>query len=156
MLIAIGLGLLGLLLIYSEFFAPGAILGVLGGCLATAGLILFIYQDYSIWWILTYVIGIVLLLILVIRLALWKIRSSKGENTLYSGSDQEGFVASSYDKELIEQNGEALTDIKPSGHILINNVPYQAVAESGYIRKGTKIKVIKGEGARLIVRKEDL
>lgn len=156
MLIAIGLGILGLLLIYSEFFAPGIILGVLGGCLITIGLILFIYQGYSMWWVLSYIIGILLLLILVIRLALWKIRSSKGKNTLYSDADQEGFVASSYDKELIEKSGEALTDLKPSGHILISHVPYQAVSESGYIRKGTKIKVIKGEGARLIVRKEEL
>ena len=152
MIIAIGLGLFGLLLIYLEFFVPGGILAVLGGILMILGLVLFILEGPHIWWIIAYLFGLILLLIFVVRFALWRIRFSKNKDTLYAGRDQEGYVASSYDKELIGKEGTAITDLKPSGHVLLEDQPYQAVSEAGYITKGTKIKVMGGEGARLIVR----
>lgn len=155
MLIAIGLGIIGLILIYFEFFVPGGILGVIGGLFLAAGLFLSIWEQTSLIYALFYVIGVIIFFVLTIRLALWKIKRTRNKSHFYLGDDQEGYVASSYEKELVEKTGEALTVLRPSGHIKIEGKPYQAVSESGYIKKGSKIKIIGGEGARFIVKEED-
>lgn len=152
MLVAIGLALIGLILIYFEFFVPGAILGTLGGLFLIAGLVLSIWEQSSLIWVLIYVVGMITCLVLTIRLALWKIKRSKNANQFYLSDDQEGYVASSYDQDLIGEAGVALTALKPSGHISIRNQPYQAVSESGYIKKGSQIKIVAGEGSRFIVK----
>ena len=42
--------------------------------------------------------------------------------------------------------------MRPSGTILIENERIDAVSEGAFIGKGTKIKVVKAEGARIVVR----
>lgn len=154
MLIALGLALIGFLLIYFEFFVPGGILGILGGISLVFSLIVFVWEQDHIFWMVFYVVALVILLIITIRLALWKIKHSKHKNAMYSDQDQEGFVASSFNKELIGKTGTAITDLKPSGHVRIEGERAQAVSQSSYIKKGEPVKAISGEGARLIVRKE--
>lgn len=68
-------------------------------------------------------------------------------------SAQEGYVASSFEKELVGKQGEALSDLKPAGHILIEGKRHQALSKMGYLVKGTKIEIIGGQGAHLIVKK---
>ena len=51
--------------------------------------------------------------------------------------------------------GTAESDLKPSGHVMVEGKREQAVSQGTYIKKGEKIKVVGGEGARLIVRKEE-
>ena len=155
MLVAIALGLVGLLLIYFEFFVPGGILAVLGGLFLISGLVLCVWEQSALIWILFYVIGVIVLLVATIRLAIWKVKRTQSGSHFYLAEDQEGYVAFSYDSELVGKLGIALTVLKPSGHIKVQDNPYQAVSESGYIKKGTKIKIVRGEGARFIV-KEDI
>ena len=155
MLVAIGLGIIGLILIYFEFFVPGGILGTMGGLFLAAGLFLSIWEQTSLIYALFYVVGVIVFLVLTIRLALWKVKRTRHKSHLYLADDQEGYVAATYDKELVEKVGEALTSLRPSGHIKVEGKPYQAVSESGFIKKGSKIKIIGGEGARFIVKEED-
>ncbi|WP_420420501.1 NfeD family protein [Simkania sp.] len=155
MLVAIGLGIIGLILIYFEFFVPGGILGTMGGLFLAAGLFLSIWEQTSLIYALFYVVGVIVFLVLTIRLALWKVKRTCHKSHLYLADDQEGYVASTYDKELVEKVGEALTSLRPSGRIKVEGKPYQAVSESGFIKKGSKIKIIGGEGARFIVKEED-
>ncbi len=153
MFIAIGLGVVALLLIYFEFFVPGGILGTLGALLLIAGVIVCFWKQTKLIWVAVYIFLLLIGLALAIRLALQKIKRS--QKSFYLRDDQEGYVASSYENEIIGKSGQALTSLRPSGHILIEEKPYQAVSESGYIKKGTSIQVIGGEGARFIVRKKD-
>ena len=95
------------------------------------------------------------LLVMTIRLAIWKIKRTQSGSHFYLAEDQEGYVASSYDTELVGKSGITLTALKPCGHIKVQDTPYQAVSEGGYVKKGTKIKIVRGEGARFIV-KEDI
>ncbi|QVL56832.1 MAG: serine protease [Simkaniaceae bacterium] len=150
MLVAIGVGLLSLILIYLEFFVPGAVLGILGGVGFCISILLFIWESGNAWLIATFIVFIMALLILTIKLALWKI---KQKPAMFAKEEQSGYLASQYDKEMIGKEGEAATDLKPSGHIRIEGERYQAVSESRYIKKGESVKVVGGEGARLIVRK---
>lgn len=151
MLVAIGVALLSLILIYLEFFVPGAVLGILGGLGFCMSILLFIWESGELWQIIIFIVLMVVLLILTIKIALWKL---KQKPAMFAKEEQSGYLASQYDKELIGKNGEAVTDLKPSGHIRVDEERYQAVSESRYIKKGESVKVIGGEGARLIVRKQ--
>lgn len=151
MLVAIGVALLSLVLIYLEFFVPGAILGILGGLGFCISILLFIWESGVLWQIITLIVVMVVLLILTIKLALRKL---KQKPSMFAKEEQSGYLASQYDKELIGKEGLAATDLKPSGHIRVEGERYQAVSESRYIKKGESVKVVAGEGARLIVRKQ--
>ena len=149
MIVAMGLGLLGLVLIYLEFFMPGGILGVLGGIAFIASTVLFVLAA-EMWYSALFIAVMIVLLILTIRLALWKI---KQKPEMFARDEQSGYVASRFDQALIGKDGEALTNLRPSGHVILEGNRYQAVSESGYIKKGEAVKIIRGEGARLICRK---
>jgi membrane-bound ClpP family serine protease len=152
MIVAIGLGILGLILIYFEFFVPGGILGVLGGVFILAGISLSIWEQRHMYWVFLYVLALVFLLVFTIRFALWKL---KQKPSFYASDDQEGYLASKFDRELIGKEGKTITNLKPSGHIEVDGVQYQAVSESSYIKKGESVKIVGGEGARYKVRKHD-
>jgi len=54
---------------------------------------------------------------------------------------------------MIGIEGIAHTMLRPAGKILIDDIQYDATAESGYIEKGEKVVVSGYENAQLIVRK---
>jgi membrane-bound ClpP family serine protease len=140
-----------ILLIFTEFFVPGGILGSLGILLFIAGVVLTFLDASSLP--IALLVNAVYLFILIGMISLALKRIQKGKGNICSHGDQEGFVASEVDKSLIEVHGEASSDLKPSGYILIQGRRLQAVSAMGYITKGTPIKVINTEGARYIVKK---
>ena len=144
---------IGLLLIFIEFYLPGAVLGIAGGGFVLASIILFIMQDHSIVEVILYIAAVVVCLTLLIRFALWKIKKAKPNRSIYSDDSQVGFQAVSFDKTMIGKEGVVLTDLKPGGFITINDKQYSAISEEGYLSKGTKVKVIRGEESNLIVRR---
>lgn len=152
--IAAAVALIAFLLIYLEFFAPGGILGTLGGVFLIISISLFFWQIDNPLWGFVYLGLMIAVLIGTIKLALARIRRSGAKNTFCSTSSQEGYQASLFDTEVIGEKGKALTNLKPAGHIVIGDQRYQAVSEGAYIRKGEAVIVLRGEGARLIVRKE--
>lgn len=142
---------IGLLLIFLEFFLPGGIMGGVGGVLVLVSIVYFGVQAKSAISVVLFALGALFFVGLLIRFAIWRIRHGKVKG-IFLNSVQEGYVASEFSKELIGKEGEALSDLKPSGHILIEGKRYQAVSKVGYLVKGTKIKVVGGEGAHLIVK----
>ncbi len=47
--------------------------------------------------------------------------------------------------------GEALTDLRPSGRVLVDGQPYDVFTEGRYLDKGTRIRVLQASGNRIIV-----
>ncbi len=144
--------LIGLVLLFTEFYLPGGVIGGVGGLLMIIGLILFALENPGPFWIITFILGEILLTYLVVKMALWRIEASKSKNTFYSNQNQEGFRASMYDEALIGKKGVALSNLKPSGYIQVDGDQYQAVSQSRFIAKGVPIEIIRGEGSRLIVK----
>jgi membrane-bound serine protease (ClpP class) len=143
---------LGLLLVLIEFYIPGAIMGIIGGFLIFASIILFGTSDHNGIEILFFVIGAAVGLVFIVRFAIWRIYSTRKENTIFLDQDQAGFQASSFDKSLIGKEGTVFTDLKLSGHVMIEGKQYQALSQTGYIIKGKPVVVIGGQGAYLIVK----
>ena len=154
MTLAIVCAVLGLILIYIEFFLPNGVMGISGGVLVIASIFLFIFLvKPKTLILLVYMVAIIFAIFLVVKLALKHVKKTKSKNTFFLEKNQEGFVASMHQKELYGKEGIASSDLKTAGHILINNEYYQAVSREGYIKKGEKVEVIGGEGARLVVKK---
>lgn len=143
---------LGLVLIFIEFYIPGAIIGVIGSLLVILSLALFASQTSSVWAILLYFFGVAISIALLIKFALWRIVHSKPELSIYSGHDQEGYQASQYDKTALGKLGIVLSDLKPGGYILIEGKQHQAISISGYIPKGVEVIVLSGQEESLIVK----
>lgn len=67
-------------------------------------------------------------------------------------SDQEGYVSGEVDRSLIGKRGVAYTDLKLSGYVEIEGIPFQAVSQSGYLSKGCCVTIVGSEGAHFIVK----
>ncbi|MFC1497632.1 NfeD family protein [Verrucomicrobiota bacterium] len=142
----------GLMLLGSEIFVPGGILGAIGG-LALLGAAItgfFAFPGYGVH------ISIGIIFLAGVAIALWiKLfpKSSIGKsmtvstNLATSKGTEEGL------KELLGQEGEASSDLRPGGFALINGHRVDVVTQGGMISKGKKIKVIEIEGNRVVVKK---
>lgn len=145
---------IGLFLVFLEFYLPGAIMGIAGTLFVIASLILFAMQGGTPLTITFYVIGIIIALIVLVKFALWRIRTAKPQRSIYSADSQAGYQAVSYDATAIGKEGVVLTDLKPAGFIIVEGKQHPAISQEGYLSKGTKVKVIGGEETNLIVRKD--
>ncbi|RPI72927.1 MAG: nodulation protein NfeD, partial [Ignavibacteriales bacterium] len=56
------------------------------------------------------------------------------------------------EKELIGTEGIALTDLRPAGSADINGTRYDVVADWQFIERGKKIKVLRVEGIKVVVK----
>lgn len=54
--------------------------------------------------------------------------------------------------ELLDRTGTALTTLRPSGTALIDGQRIDVVADGAMIERGTAVKVVAVEGARVVVR----
>lgn len=143
---------IGLLLILIEFYIPGAIMGVLGSIFVLVSILLFASQTNSLLAIVFFVLGTLVCVGLLIRFALWRIVRAKPEYSIYLNKDQEGYQASSFDREAIGKTGVVLSDLKPGGYILIDGKQHQAISLTGYISKGELVEVVSGQEESLIVK----
>ena len=143
------LALVGFFLVYLEFFFPSGILGVMAAASLIASILVFIFQGYAWGWSAFYTISLLIATGFICKLALSKVKKKVSLN-----QTQEEFVAVSYDKNLIGKEGVVLSDLKPSGHILIEDRRLSAFSESGYISKDTLIIVTGGRGSMLIVKQK--
>lgn len=143
---------LGLLLIFIEFFLPGAIMGIAGGIIILYSIVLFATQNHSPFEVLLFIMFVLVSLGFLIAFTLRKIPKMKNGFSIYLKTDQEGYVASTFDPKLIGKHAKVVADLKPSGHILIDGVQYQASSQGEYITEGKEVAVIEGRGAYLIVK----
>ena len=65
-----------------------------------------------------------------------------------------GYAAEPETQELVGKEGEALTDLRPAGTALIDNIRIDVVTEGDYLVHGTKIYVIRESGSKVVVREK--
>jgi membrane-bound serine protease (ClpP class) len=156
--------IIGIILVLLEIFViPGfGVTGISGIFLIGMGLV-FALLDND-WFsfkqvempditrsILTVLSGMLLSLISVLYLS-----SRIGEKGMFRKialtTDLENSVSVDLnDNQLLGQTGEAMTDLRPSGKIMLNNEMYDAISTQGFISSGAKVVVIKFENMQLYV-----
>ncbi|MDR3061508.1 MAG: ATP-dependent Clp protease proteolytic subunit [Dysgonamonadaceae bacterium] len=158
--------IVGIILILLEIFVvPGfGITGISGIILVTLGLVLSLIDNnfFSFEGIaspelgqaaLTVLSGLILGFLIVIWLS-----SRIGQKGLFRKvalhADLEDSISVDvYEKILIGKQGEALTVLRPSGKVMIDNGIYDAVSNTVYIEKGEPVVVVRFENAQLYVEK---
>src|SRR5699024_12488280 len=63
------------------------------------------------------------------------------------------YVSSVNRLELIGLEGVALTGLRPSGMVELEDERVDVVSEGSFIDRGERVKVVKVEGMRIVVRK---
>ncbi|TCS77808.1 NfeD family protein [Pectinatus cerevisiiphilus] len=149
--IALFLG--GILFIIIELVTPAT------GIFAALGIVMMLYSiilglggniDAVYMLIGALVIAIVLFAFIVKKLPssrLWQKVILKDSST-----EDRGYTSSTDNSSLLHKEGTVLTELRPAGTILIDGSPIDAISEGAYIDKGKKIRIIKIEGNRIIVR----
>ena len=56
---------------------------------------------------------------------------------------------------LVDKTGRALTVLSPIGDAEIEGQKYDVLSDSGYIEKGASLRVVRTEGKKIIVRKQE-
>jgi len=152
MITALILLIIGFVLVFIEFFLPGIVMGVMGGILILASIILFAVESNSIIATFVFVVASITALALLVKFALWKMQNSSPEYSVYSDDNQEGFYAAAKLPHAIGKIAIAMTDLRPGGYVNIEGHRVQAISRSGYITKGSEVEIIANEEESLIVK----
>lgn len=144
---------LGIGLIVLEFFIPGGLAGTIGFLSILASL--FLATDNIVHMGVSILISIgisIFASILMVKVFGKKMKFFKKIILTDSTNTESGYVSNKSRVELIGQEGFALTALRPAGTVLINDERIDVVSEGGFIAKNAKVKIVKTEGSRVVVR----
>ncbi len=150
---AILLLIVGIALIITEFFITGGITGLLGAGAVIGSLFMSGYDigHMALSISIAFIVAIALAVILYRRIGL-----DKGLFRHIILKDQTstemGYVSTVNRLELIGVEGVALTPLRPSGIGKFEDEQLDIISEGSFIDKGKKIKIVKVEGVRIVVR----
>ena len=155
LLLTILLFIIGFILIGVEMAIPGFNLpGLLGaGCLVAA--IFLVSDSFKEGAIITIIV--LLLLGIMFAIILRVLSKGKLKSSIILKEElrtDKGYTSSSDMNYLLGRQGIALTDLRPSGTAEIEGKDYDVVSEGRYILKGTRLKVVKVQGSKIIVKEE--
>lgn len=149
----LALFIIGILLIFFELFLPGAVAGILG----TAALIFsfFLAGENPLQMGVSILVAIIIsiaVFFLMIRVLGKKLILFNKMVLFDTAKKEDGYVSNVNRTDLLGKEGVALTILRPAGTIEINNERIDVVSEGSFIEKNARVKVMKVEGARIVVR----
>lgn len=69
-----------------------------------------------------------------------------------STSTENGYVSNVNRLDLIGREGVTKTPLRPSGTVIVDDERIDAVTEGGFIKANERVKIVKVEGSRIVVR----
>jgi membrane-bound serine protease (ClpP class) len=152
------------LLLVEIFIVPGfGFFGVGGIILIVAGLFLGLLSDFKYidWSILSVALvqlagSFVLSIILIYFLSKFLPRTQIWNKLILADNinSSSGYISSKPEyKELIGKVGKALTDLRPSGTMIIGSKRIDVVTDGEFIDEGTEIVVVRESGSAVVVEK---
>jgi len=150
--IIITLLLVGAILLLLETVLPGLIAGTIG----LLCLIIAVYLGYADFGVQT---GNTILAVVVVGLMVGTFAWIKWlpDSRIASRFVSKGQVGSLNNErhDLLHETGSALTVLRPSGTVLINDQRVDVVTEGQMVEKGVTVRVVAIEGLRVVVRPQD-
>ncbi len=143
------------LLIIAEVFVPsGGLISICAFVCLTGGIVIFFHYSITAGWI---GIGISIIMIPSVLVIAYKIfpktRFGKSVTLTPPEREQGDAVADTQElKKLLGAVGLVLTPLRPVGMCDFSGQRVECVAESGYVDKGKKVKVVRVQGTQLTVR----
>ncbi|MFK2824411.1 nodulation protein NfeD [Bacillus sp. B190/17] len=145
--------IVGVLLIAAELFLPGGIAGILGLSAVTGSILLA--GDNVKWMGISLIIAMavsIAAMIIMVKVLGKKMKFFRKIILTDSTNTESGYVSNVSRSELLEKIGITKTPFRPAGTVIIDGERVDAVSEGGFIGTGKKVKVVKVEGARIVVR----
>ena len=156
--------LVGVILVIVEiFFIPGfGVPGVLGLiCVITALVLSRIGMPINVSFetgllaeamarVLLSLLGAFVLALVAMRL----LARTEFGRALVLETAEAGWLPTPAASDLVGRVGEALTDLRPAGKIVIDGERYEATSERDFVARGQRVRVIGKEGPELVVRPE--
>lgn len=158
----------GIVLVLVEIFAipgfgvagvSGIVLIVSGLALSLVGNVAFDFSEVPFIELFQSFAFVIFMFFLSVSLSIWagqKLITSTPFRFLALHADhkkEDGYVSSDPEiKLIIGKIGEAYSILRPSGKVMVDGEVYDAVAESSWIEKGSKVKVIRQETTQIYVR----
>ena len=174
----IGVFILGFILLILEFFVfPGLLVfGLIGACCIIGSLVYTMIDPVDFGWseglnssnflsvlsdpmlnLSIALLGSTLVIFLLMRymnslpMTRWMVLNESLESgTGINIKESTDSIAS-----FLGLKGELVTDLKPSGVAIINNIRVDVVSDGEFIAKGEAVTVIKEEGSRILVEKSE-
>lgn len=144
---------LGIILVIAEFFVPGGIMGALGFASMITSLYLasgdFVHMTISL---LTALAASIIVSILLVKVFGKRMNIFKKLILRDSTNTESGYVSNKSRSELLGLEGVAFTTLRPSGTAIIADERLDVVTEGSFISQGQRVKVVKVEGSRIVVR----
>jgi len=142
-------------LIVAEVFVPsGGLISICALACLVGGIVIFFQYSVTVGWIGIGIAAIMIPSVLVVAYKIFpKTRFGKSV-TLTPPERMQGDAIPDTDrlKELLGAEGVVLTPLRPVGMCDFSGQRLECVAESGYVDKGKKVKVINVESTQLTVR----
>lgn len=150
----IAIFIVGIILIIIEILTPTV--GILAGIGVVAifySMILAMGGDISAMYMMaiSLIISLGIFALIIKRLPTSKLWSKFVLTN--STSTTKGYISSADNSPYLNKEGTVLSELRPAGTITIDGKPVDVVSEGAFITKGEKVRVIKVEGMRIIVRK---
>jgi membrane-bound ClpP family serine protease len=146
--------LAGILLLAIEVFVPGMVVGIIGGFAILAGVIMS-FSLYGADGGILALLGGGLLLGITFYVEFVVLPKTKFARKLSMQASVEGTSQPAVAdlSAVLDQPGETVTPLAPSGYIQLQGRRYEAFSQSGYLAKGVPVRVTGLDNFRLIVTK---
>ena len=83
-----------------------------------------------------------------VALRLWEKIVLRDQST-----SRRGYVSSESKEDLVGKQGKVLTELRPSGSVLVEGRPVDVVSEGAFIGKDEVVEIVAVHGSRVVVRK---
>ncbi|CAM3116367.1 nodulation protein NfeD [Filibacter tadaridae] len=145
--------IIGIILIFAEFFLPGGIAGIAGSVAIVGSIILAggnpMYMAISV----LIAIAIAVTGMVVIMKFFGRKLHLLNKVVLMDSTDTEsGYVSNVNRVELLGRLAKTSTPLRPAGAIELDGERIDVVSEGSYIDKGKSVIIVKVEGSRIVVR----
>lgn len=152
MIVAIVIGLIGLLCFYVEFFVPGGILAITGFMILIGSAVAFCLKADSLVLGFSYVLFLLIAATLTCYIAIKHVKKSGKRNSFFLQKSQEGFSVEKIEENLLGKTGVVCTELKPAGHVRIEDRVYQATSLGPFLAKGSVVEVMEMKGSHVVVK----
>ncbi|MFN2745278.1 nodulation protein NfeD [Bacillus sp. z60-18] len=143
----------GIILIILELFLPGGIAGIIG--LTAVVLSLFLASGSVTVMAVSILIATAVSIaasILLTRVLGKRMKFFKKLILTDSTNSESGYVSNETRRDLIGKTGVTYTPLRPAGTVIIGDERLDVVSEGSFTAKDRKVKVVKVEGSRIVVR----
>ena len=141
------------------FVTPGfGIAGIMSILLIGSSVFLALIGNLPTWGDVTRASGIIMttgVIVIAVAYTLLRILPKAGRSRgifLRAATDRTGGYISAPEREdLIGREGVAVTDLHPTGTVVVDDERLDVVSDAGFVAKGARVRIVRAEGYRLVV-----